>query len=113
MHHLDRSPHPGRHRGDGRNLLLDGLRIKNGESLGGLRSHANPVRVHAARLDHHHVFSQALDLTLHCLAGSLGERDDADDSADTDDDAEHGQDGAHLIAGQGAQRHANHFPEVH
>ena len=50
-----------------------------------------------------------LDLRLRALADG----DHGDDRADADDDAEHGREGAHLVAEQRAERDAQRVQGVH
>ena len=81
--------------------------------------HATPARAHAGRSGgagnhHQQVGAEAVDLLLHCGVGALADAHHGDDRGDADDDAEHGQRRAQLVAPQRAQRRAHgHAQELH
>ena len=77
------------------------------QRLGGAPAHAHAAAVDRARLHKQHVGSHGRDLLLRLLLRSLTHADHGDDRADSDDDAEHGEDGAQLVAGQGPHGDTN------
>ncbi len=94
-------------------MLQNGFRIVGGERLIRAVTHADAAGIHAAGENHNHVVAQGLNLLLDLLTGSLADSDRADDGADTDNDAEHGENGPQLVPSQRPQRDAYHFFEVH
>ncbi len=77
-----------------------------------------PAHVHAAPGDRSGAYKQqvrahGLNLLLHRLPGALPYSQHSDDRPHADDDAQHGQDGTHLIAGQGPHRDADDGKQIH
>ena len=72
-----------------------------------------PPLLAAAGKDDDDVGAEALELALHQRAGALADRHHGRDRGDADDHAEHGQAGAQLVLGQGAQGDAEGEEEVH
>src|SRR5690606_750251 len=65
----------------------------------------------AARAQDEHVRAEARDACRHLVGGPLADRDHGDDGGDTDDDAEHGQEGAERVAQDRLEREAHGFPD--
>ncbi len=59
------------------------------------------------------VGAKALDLLLHRLRRAVPDRDHQDDRADPDEDAEHGECGAHPVGHEPVERDAETLPEAH
>ncbi len=95
--HLGAARDHGGHRGHDLRFLPDLLRVRDREGGEGLRSLADPARHTRAGRDHDHVGAQPIDLRADARARSVAHRHHHDDRGHADDDAEHGQDGPHLV----------------
>ena len=92
---------------DRRALAQDGQHVVVDQRLGGAPAHAHAAAVYRARLHKQHVGSHGRDLLLRLLLRALSHADHGDDRAHSDDDAQHGENGAQLVAGQGPHGDTN------
>ena len=101
--HLRAGAGAGRGLGDGRDFALDGLHVVVDQGLGLAPAHVQAAAGHGAAGDEQQVGAHGGDLVLHLLLRALADADHGDDRADADDDAQHGEHGAHLVARQRPQ----------
>ena len=85
-------------------LATDGLRVLRRERAARAKAAARAAASEAARKNRQHILPEAGDLRLHLHLGPVADADRGDDRRDTDDDAQHGEQRAHLVPAQGAQR---------
>ena len=64
-------------------------------------------------IGHHHVDPQLIHLLLHHAGQAVAQGQDNDDGGHADDDAQHGEQGAHLAGGQGLDGQAEGLSIVH
>src|SRR5439155_22736709 len=88
------------------------LRIAQRQGLRAARARAQAVDVAAAGLDPDHVVADTADLLLDLVGRPLAHRHAADDRAHADDDAQHGQNAAHLVARERSQRDSKQLAEI-
>src|SRR5205085_3185015 len=98
---------------DERDLLADGFGIRDEKTVGAVRASAHAVGCTAARLDPHKVLTEIRELLLDLNGAGLADGDDADDRADTDHDAEHGEGAAQLVAHEKARAFTQDGDEEH
>ena len=102
------------HVGHSRAVLLNSEGVTDGQ--GGA---ASPARAHAiggggTRHDRQQIVAETDDLLLDNGFGAGADTDHGDDGGHADDNAQHSQGGAELVALQGVQRHAqSHEEELH
>ena len=100
--------------GHSRAVLLNSEGVTDGQ--GGA---APPARAHAiggggTRYDHEEIVAETDDFLLDEGFGAGADTDHGDDGGHADDNAQHSQGGAELVALQGVQRHAqSHEEELH
>ena len=63
--------------------------------------------------DAEHIAAEAIDLGFDLLLGTAGYGNHHDHRSDTDDDAQHGQETAHLVQPQCDQRDIGNLDQVH
>ncbi len=66
-----------------------------------------------ARADEEEIAAQAANALGDALLGALAYRHQGDDRADADDDAQHGESGAHLVGGEGNESGADGVEDAH
>src|SRR6185369_707050 len=111
-HHLAVGAHTGRGVGHGRSFRLDRLHVVRRQ----LRLTGEDVRAglgRGAREDHDEVGAQRADRRLDGARRAGAERDDGDHAADADDDPQHGQRRAQLVARDGQEPHLGDVEETH
>ena len=89
---------------DGLVLAPDRLGIGDGQGRGAARPAAGAHARHRSRDDDNQVGAEACELLLHRVVGALPDGHHRDQRGDADEDAEHGQRRAHLVARQRLRR---------
>jgi hypothetical protein len=92
--------------GDDRDLAHDRLGIHVGEALPAAQARARTADGHGARQDNEQVRAETRNLLLDQRLGAFADRHHRDDGADADDDAQHGEKRAQLVAPERAERDA-------
>ena len=85
-------------------LAPDCLGVADRQGRGAARAAAGAKRRHRSRLDDEQVGAETLDLLAHGLVGALTDGHHRDQRGDADEDPEHGQHRAHLVAHQRLHR---------
>ena len=88
---------------DCRSFPAQRLGIHNRERGGAALAAAHPAHGGGARDDHQKIGSEALDLLADRLVRALTDRDHGDQRGYADEDAQHGERGSHLVAGERLQ----------
>ena len=92
---------------DERHLLENGLDVALQQGLGAMTAAADAAGRARTGLDPHKVVAEIIELLLHLGGAGLADGDDADDGADADGDAQHGERASQLVAEQSAQGFAD------
>ncbi len=87
---------------DAEDLAADGVGVGDGEAVGAAHAAARAGSGGAAGEDGDDVASEGGDLGLDLGLGAVADADHGDDGAHADDDAQRGEEGAQLVAPQGA-----------
>ena len=78
-------------------------RVLDREGAGAVPTGPDAAAGEAAGKDQDHILAQGGDLGLDLRLGAVANADHGDDGAHADDHPEHGQEGPHFVAPQGAQ----------
>ena len=85
-------------------FAADRLRVIDRQRTGAAKAGANAAGGDGARQDHDDIGAEALDLLSHRLVGAVADRDHHDERGDADENAQHGQRRAHLVASDRLRR---------
>jgi hypothetical protein len=85
------------HSDDARHFAPDRFGVFNLESAGAAPASANPTRSGASGKNEDHILSEARDLRLDLRFRAVADSNHRDDRADTDDNSQRCQYGAHLV----------------
>ena len=102
--------HDGRNVVDVLDLLLDRYGIVVFERLARSCRTANTTRVRRARRDDEHVAAETRHRVLNVALDPHADGDHGDNGGDANDDAEHGEDGAHFVRKEFMQGDGDAFP---
>ena len=101
------------YRGDARDFAADCLGVFDLQRAGATEPGANTARGDAAGKDLENVLTKARDLRLDLRFRAVADADHGDDGADTDNNAERGENGAEFILAQRASGNCESGTESH